>query len=123
MGTLFYDGLDIGETEMTKKTIGELEFETTSCFVAYDAESGEILYVHEFMKQKGSYETEAEPDEDAVLQLASAEYGGRGLKVMRLQEDFELKPDVTYHVDPGSGKLEESYSPAVKFRDFIKQAD
>ncbi len=123
MGTLFYDGLDIGENEMTKKTIGELEFETTSCYVAYDAQSGEILYIHECMKQKGSYEAEDDPDEDAVLQLASAEYGGRGLKVMRLPEGFELKPESTYHVDPSSGKLEESYSPDVKFRDFIKNAE
>ncbi|GJM15041.1 MAG: hypothetical protein DHS20C13_03680 [Thermodesulfobacteriota bacterium] len=108
---------------MTKANIEELEFETTSCFMAYDAKSGEVLYIHECMKQKGPYEPEADPNEDTVLQMVREDYGNRNLKVMKLPEDFELKSESTYHVDPSSGELEESYSPTVKFRDFIKQAE
>ncbi len=107
---------------MTEQKFEEIEFETTSCFIAYDAQSGEVLYIHECMKEKGSYEGESEPDEDIVLQMAQEDYGDRNLKVMKLPEGFEMKPESTYRVDTGSGKLEESYSPAVKFRDFIKQA-
>jgi len=106
---------------MTQLNIEELKFETTSCFIAYDAESGEVLYIHECMKQKGSYETEADPDEDTVFQIARVDYDDRGLKVMKLPEGFELKPESKYRVDPASGEIEESYSPTVKFRDFIKQ--
>jgi len=123
MGSLLYDGLDIGETKMTKKNIEELEFETTSCYIAYDSQSGEILYIHECMKQKGTYETEADPEEEAVLEFARAEYDDRKLKVMRAPEGFEMNPELEYHVDIGSGKLENAYSPAMKFRDFLKQAE
>jgi hypothetical protein len=108
---------------MTKQKIEELEFETTSCYIAYDAQSGEILYMHECMKQKGSYDSEADPEEETVLELARAEYDGRNLKVMRAPEGFEMKPELKYHVDVGSGKLENAYSPVMKFRDFLKQAE
>ena len=123
MGTLVNDGLDLGGTNMTKQTMQELEFETTSCYIAYDSESGEILYIHESMKQKGDYETDADPNEEAVIQLARQDYDDRNLKVMKLPEGFEMKAESTYHIDIGSGSLEESYSPRAKFRDFLKQAD
>jgi len=108
---------------MADRKIEELEFETTSCFIAYDADSGEIVYIQESMKQKGTYETETDTEEDEVLKFARAEYDGRNLKVMRAPEDFEMNPELKYHVDVGSGKLENAYSPAMKFRDFLKQAE
>lgn len=107
---------------MTTLNIEKLEFETTSCFIAYETESGEVLYIHECMKQKGSYEGESDPDEDMVLNMAKEDYGNRNLKVMKLPEGFELNPESTYHVNTGSGELEESYNSAPKFRDVIKQA-
>ena len=108
---------------MAKQKIEELEFETTSRYVAYDAKSGEILYIHECIKQKGTYEAVADPDENEVLEFARSEYDDRNLKVMRAPEDFEMNSDLGYHVDIESGKLEKSYSPAMKFRDFLKQAE
>lgn len=108
---------------MTKQKIGELEFETTDRFIAYDSESGEILYVHECMKQKGLYEAEPDPEEETVLELARAEYKGKSLKVMRAPEGCEMNPELKYHVDLHSGKLKNAYSPAMKFRDFLKQAE
>lgn len=105
---------------MTKQSIEELEFETTSCFVAFDAESGEVLYVHECMKQKGRYEAEADPDEEIVLKLARADYDDRKLKVMKLPDGFELKEDMRYSVDTYSGELKESEANTMRFRDFNK---
>ncbi|MGB2693456.1 MAG: hypothetical protein WBC96_13265, partial [Thermodesulfobacteriota bacterium] len=64
---------------MTKSNTEELEFESTSCFIAYDAQNGDVLYIHECMKQKGSYEGESDPDEDMILQMARGDYGDRGI--------------------------------------------
>lgn len=123
MGSLLNDGLDIGERNMTKKNIEELEFETTSCYIAYDEQSGEILHIHECMKQKGTYEAEADPDEDMVFQMTTANYGGRNLKVMKLTEGLEMNLDVEYSIDTYSGELKESSGSVMTFSNFIKEAD
>ena len=106
---------------MTKQKIDELEFEMTSCFIAYDTETGEILYIHECLKQKDAYVTQNDPDEDTVLQMARAEFDDRSLNVMKMPEDFEIRNDKIYSVDKYSGELVESDENTMKFRDFYKQ--
>jgi len=123
MGSLFNDGLDIGGIKMTNQNIEELEFETTSRYIVYDAESGEILYIHECMKQKGTYETEADPGEYEVLRIAMEDFEKRNLKVMKAQDGFEMEPDVTYSVDTYSGELKKSSANTMTFREFLKQPE
>ena len=105
---------------MKRLSIEELEFETTSRFVVYDTEDGKVLYIHECMKQKGTYEAEADPDEEKVLKLARADYDGGKLKVIKLPDGFELKEDTRYSVDTYSGELKESAADSMRFRDFNK---
>lgn len=108
---------------MTTQKIEELEFEMTSCFIAYDNETGEILYIHECLKQKGAYIAENDPDQDTVLQMARAEFEDKNLNVMKLPEGFELQNDKVYSVEKYSGELMESDESSMKFRDFFKLED
>jgi len=120
---LVYIILDIGETKMTEKSIQEIELETTNRYIVYDADSGDMLYTHETMREPGSYYGEQDPEEDAVVEMARTEYDERNLKVMKAPQGFEMKPDVTYSIDTYSGEIKESTSAAMTFREFIKQPD
>ena len=108
---------------MTEKTVRELEFETTIRFIVYDADSGEILYIHETIREPGSYDGEKDPEEDTVLEMAREVYDSRNLKVMRVPERFEMKPDVTYSIDTYSRELKQSSGAVMTFREFIKQPE
>ena len=108
---------------MTEKTIRELQFETTSRFIVYDADSGEMLYVHETMREPGSYDGEKDPEEDTVLEMAREIYDSRNLKVMRAPHGIEMKPDMTYSIDTYSRELKQSSGAVMTFREFIKQPE
>jgi hypothetical protein len=93
---------------MSINTIGTIEVERETTSLVYDAQSGEILYVHHFVTLKGA---EA-PDDKAAESKALAELERTRPKltakrsVLHVPSDA-IKPDTGYHVDVAKRALVE----------------
>ncbi len=109
---------------MTKSEIRDLVLETTSCFIAYDADSGDVLYIHESMSEPGPYETAGGViDSEAIRQIASRDFEKRSIHVIEMPKGFEWKQGASYWVDPYCGELKELSAPVKTFREHLRQAD
>lgn len=107
---------------MTRSNIQELVVETSGCYVAYDADSGDILYIHEIMGELG---TCSDSDEhvncEAVRQLACRDFEKRSIKVIELAHGFELKQEAQYWVDPYTREIIELSVKEQTFRNFLRE--
>ena len=109
---------------MTESKTRELEFETVTRFVAYDAHSGEVLSVHEVMSESGYYETsDCDTECEAIRYLVGRDFEKRSIKVKEMPKDTQLKQDVSYWVDPHCEEIKELSAPVKRFRDFITEEE
>jgi hypothetical protein len=109
---------------MTESKMSELEFETQKTFVAYDADSGEILSVHEVMSESGySKAAGSETDCEAIRHIVGRDFERRSIEVMEIPKDVQFRQDASYWVDPLCGELKELSAPARRFREFIAEEE
>lgn len=109
---------------MTESKIRELEFETQKTFVAYDADSGEILSVHEVMSEAGySKAADSETDCEPIRNTVGRDFERRSIEVMEIPKDVQLKQGASYWVEPLCGELKELSALAKRFREFIAEEE
>ena len=109
---------------MTRSNTKELELHTTSCFVAYDADSGDILYVHEVISEGRSYD-DKKPSvcTEDICQMASRDFEKRSIKAIELPQGVELRQEASYWVDPCSREIKELSMKETTFKDFLREAE
>jgi hypothetical protein len=101
--------------------VAETELQTTDCFVAYDANSGEVVYVHEVKREPGAKpEAESPANTNAIRHMVAREFAGRRLEVIEAPKGFQRRTGVSYRVDPAS-KTIEPLEGFASFRDFVGQ--
>lgn len=101
----------------------KLVLETSGRYVAYDAHSGRVVHVHEFLSETGSSANlDKSRDMETVQRAAARDVKNKSIKVCEVPQGFEIKTGVSYCVDK-TGKLKESSASPTAFREFLKQED
>ena len=106
---------------MSKSRKADLELHLKRSIVAYDARTGDVLHVHEFLSESDPC-GEQVWDAEAVRQMAARDFESRDVKVIEVPRGLGGREDSSYRVDLKSGTLLEVERPKQRFRDFVREA-
>lgn len=109
---------------MRNKKKKDLKINMTSCFIAFDSKSGDILHVHETMTEQGNHKVDKASliNEDLVKEITACDFEKRSFQVMKLPSDQQLAPEKEYWVDPVSRDIRELKQPVQQtFREVLMQ--
>jgi hypothetical protein len=83
---------------------GMIEVQSAKCCVVYDANSGDIVHVHNVINLSGAQESDDDEIRQSALQIASSERGRSRLEALLVSPE-RFDPSVAYQVDLKTGEL------------------
>lgn len=102
---------------MAKTPTMPMETAPTRTAFVYEARTGKVVHVHQFVPARPGGTIPEEEMENAALSFAPAAYDRKSLRVLHADEKQILSPEFRYRVDPKKRALRAERAEPLRPRD------